>query len=157
MRAPAIAPLAAVVTVLVSGLVVGAFAYFTSASGGSGHIAVGVIQPVNAAAFTGGDAPSSALLPGRTADVIVRIDNPNSYTVTLVSVTRNGAITADAGHPGCTGSPVTFADQAGLAIAVPPGSSLVHLPGAASMSLDAASACQGATFAIPVASTVNLG
>jgi hypothetical protein len=45
---------------------------------------------------------------------------------------------------------VSFANQSGLNISVPNGSSLVHLPGAASMDATSSSGCQGATFSIPV-------
>ncbi len=134
---------------------VGALAYWRTSGSGSGSAATGTPQAVTVVAFAGGDAPTSSLQPGGTADVILRLSNPNAYAVTLISVSGNGAITADSGHTGCTTTGVTFTNQSGLSITVPNGSSLVHLPGAASMGTTSSSGCQGATFSIPVTLTVH--
>jgi len=132
-----------------------ATAYFLATGAGIGSGSTGSLQPVTVVAFSG-DTPDSTLLPGGTAtDVIVRLSNPNAYSVTLVSVTGSGPITADNGHPGCATTGVTFAGQTGLQITVPSGSSLVHLPGAASMSTASSNGCQGAIFSIPVHVTVH--
>jgi hypothetical protein len=73
-------------------------------------------------------------------------------------VTGSGTITADAAHPGCTTTGVTFADQAGLNTAIAgSGTTLVHLPGAAAMSTASSNGCQGATFSIPVSISVREG
>jgi hypothetical protein len=132
-----------------------ATAFFRAAGAGAGTASVATLQPVAVAATAGGDAPSSVLLPGGSADVIVRLQNPNAFAVRLVSVVGNGSVTADGGHPGCSTTGVTFADQTGLNISVPPGSSLVHLPSAAAMSTASSNGCQGAFFSIPVAVTVH--
>ena len=96
--------------------------------------------------------PNSALLPGATADVSLKITNPNSFTVTLTSVTGDGPITAG---NGCSPTGVTFANQTGLSIPVPAGTSQVDLAGAAAMSSSSASACQGTTFSIPITMVVR--
>jgi hypothetical protein len=142
---------------VVSGLGAGtAYAYWTSSGTGSGSASSNSLQSVTVAAFVGGDAPASSLLPGGAAgEVILRLNNPNSFAVTLVSVVGNGAITADSSHSGCTTTGVTFTNQTGLTASVPAGSSLVRLPGSASMSTASLSACQGATFHIPVTITVH--
>jgi hypothetical protein len=134
----------------------GAYAYLTSSGQGTGSAPAGTLQPVTVAAFVGGDSPTSALLPGGpSADVILRINNANSFAVTLVSVTGNGTITADAGHGSCTTTGVTFTNQPSLSISLPAGGSLVHLSGAAGMSTASSNGCQGATFNIPVSITVH--
>ncbi len=133
-----------------------ATAYFVSSGSGTSSASIGTLKTVTVAAVAGGDAPSSALLPGGpAADVILRVDNPNSFSVILISVTGNGAITPDGSHPSCTTTGVTFTAQAGLGITVPAGSSLINLPGAAAMDATSSNGCQGATFAIPVSITVH--
>jgi len=136
-----------------------AYAYWSTSGSGSANAATGTMQTVTVAAFVGGDSPSATLIPGGTADVILRVNNPNAYSVQVYSVTGNGAITADTAHSGCTTTGVTF-----IAPAVPvtptatvPATSavLVHLTGAARMSSASLSACQGATFHIPVTLAVR--
>jgi hypothetical protein len=144
------------VVALVAGLGAGtAFAYFTSTGSGSGSGSTGTLQAVTVAAVAG--TPSSTLLPGGpAADVVLNVYNPNTFAVTLVSVTGNGLITADGGHAGCTTTGVTFSNQTNLSDTIAASdTTLVHLPGAASMSSSSLSACQGATFSIPVAITVH--
>jgi hypothetical protein len=152
---------------LVAGLValvaaiaaVGAYAYFTASASGTGSASAGTLQPVTVTAFTGSDSPSSPLLPGGTGDVILRISNPNPYAVTLVAVTGGpGSISADAGHPSCTTTGVTFTGQTSLSNTIAgSGTTLVDLPGAAAMSSASSNGCQGASFSIPVTITVHKG
>ena len=142
-------------------LIVGGAAYasFSAGGTGSGSAPTGTMQAVTISAFTGGDQPTSTLIPGGTADVIVRVTNPNPAPVQVFSVTSNGSITADSGHPGCTTTGVTFtAPSSPLSPAVQVLASstlLFHLAGAASMDLTSVSACQGATFEIPVTLTAR--
>lgn len=155
------------VDVLTAGLVVvlavlaggAAYASFTAGGSGSGTAPTGTMQPVTVSAFTGGDLPSSTLIPGGTADVIVRVTNPDASAVQVYSVAANGAITADPAHAACTTTGVTFtAPTSPLSptVSVPANSSLLfHLAGAAAMSLASESACQGATFQIPVTLTTR--
>ena len=96
-------------------------------------------------------------MPGGTADVMLRVTNPNGAAVQIYSVTGNGPITADAGHSGCTTTGVSFtapATPVGISLTAN-STTLVHLPNAASMSTASLSACQGATFRIPVTVTVH--
>ena len=144
--------LAATVVAAVAGV-----ASWTAAGHGSGTASTGALQTVTVAAFVGGDAPSSQLLPGGTADVILRVNNPNTYAVTLVSVSGNVSIMPDGSHSSCTKTGVTFTNQTSLSINVPTGSSLIDLSGAASMDSTSSTGCQGATFSIPVAITVHKG
>jgi predicted ribosomally synthesized peptide with SipW-like signal peptide len=142
------------------GVVVGlgagaAYAYFTSVGSGTGSASTGTVQTVTVAASTA--TPSTALLPGGTGDVTLKVTNPNGYAVTLVSVTgTGGAISADAGHPGCTTTGVTFTNQTGLSTTIPASStSIIDLAGAAVMSAASSAGCQGATFSIPVTIAVH--
>jgi hypothetical protein len=141
----------AVVTTAAALAVVGlVYAAWTTNGTGSGYAKAGTAQAlstVDVAAST-----SATLYPGGPAgDVLIRISNPNSYPVTVTGVAGNGAITADAGHSGCTTTGVSFTDQTGLTIAVPANGQTQHtLSGAATMSNASLNACQGATFTIPV-------
>jgi hypothetical protein len=141
--------IAALVTVV--GSVAGvhtAAAYFTSDGAGNGNADVGTLA-VTVNATTG--TPTTPLIPGSAGDVTLQVDNPNSFAVTLTSVTGTGVITPDAGHSGCSPTGVTFTDQSGLSVNIPAnGTTPIELTGAASMSTLSDSACQGATFTIPV-------
>jgi hypothetical protein len=136
-----------------------AYAYWTAHGSGSGNATNAGMQAVTVEALIAGDNPASTLIPGGTADVVVRVANSNAYPVHIYSVAGNGAVTADAGHSACTTTGVTFnAPAAPLSptVTVPAsGSTLVHLPGTASMSTASQSACQGATFQIPLTVTVR--
>lgn len=146
------------IVALVLGLGAGAaFAYWTTGGSGSGFSSTGTLQAVTVAANTG--TPNTPLYPGGTGDVVLKATNPNTFAVTLVSVAANGGtITADAGHPSCTTTGVTFTTQTGLSINIPGGGTTqVDLPGAASMSTSSSNGCQGATFSIPVSITVHEG
>jgi hypothetical protein len=102
---------------------------------------------------------TATLYPGVSGDVLIKLDNPNPYVVTVTAVTGNGAITPDAGHSGCTTTGVTFTNQTGLSLVIPAKSGGVNgtlqttLTNAASMSNASLNACQGATFTIPVSLT----
>ncbi len=142
------------------GLIIGlgsgvAYAYLTSSGSGTGSASIGTMQPVTLVSAT--VAPSTLLLPGSTGDVTLKVNNQNSFAVTLVSVTgTGGTITADGGHPGCTTTGVTFTNQTSLNTSIPASTTAtIDLPGAASMSTASSAGCQGATFFIPVTITVH--
>ncbi len=132
-----------------------AYAYFTSSGHGTGSGSVGTMQTVTISSATVN--PSTPLLPGGSGDVTLKVTNPNSFAVTLVSVTgTGGTITADSGHPGCTTTGVTFTNQTGLSTVIPANSTTaVDLPGAAAMSTASSAGCQGATMSIPVTIAVQ--
>jgi hypothetical protein len=143
---------------LAAGLGVGvgtAYAYYTSSGQSTGSASTGTMQTVTVAAAT--VTPSTPLLPGGSGDVTLKVTNPNSFAVTLVSVVgTGGTITADSGHPGCTATGVTFSNQTGLSTTIPANSTAtIDLPGAASMSTASSAGCQGAAFSIPVTITVQ--
>lgn len=132
----------------------GAYAYWASTGAGTGAAANGTMATVTVEALVAGDSPQGAVVPGGTADVAVRAQNTNNFPVKVYAVRGNGAATADANHPGCTTTGVTFVDPAApLAptVTIPANSSvLIALPAAAAMSTASSSGCQGATFSLPV-------
>ena len=141
----------AVVTIAVAVAAVGlVYAAWTTNGGGSAYSKAGTAQALTTVDVSA--STSATLYPGGPAgDVLIRVSNPNSYPVTVTGVSGNGAITADAGHAGCTTTGVSFTDQTGLSISVPAnGQTTATLSGAASMSNASLNACQGATFTIPV-------
>lgn len=145
----------AVLALVVSLSAGAAFAYFTSSGSAGGSASTGTLLTVTAAAGT----PSTPLVPGGTGDVALKVTNPNSFAVTLVSVAGNGSITADGGHPGCTTTGVTFTAPTGsplpVTILANSTNQVVDLPGAASMTTASSAGCQGATFSIPVTIVVH--
>jgi hypothetical protein len=140
----------AVVAAIIATAAGAAYAYFTASGAGSAAGSAGTLT-VNLAALQAGDGVTTTLAPGTTGDLIVRINNPNAFAVSLITVTSGGAITADSGHAGCTTTGVTVSvPAADLPVTVAPGSALYTLTGATSMSMASLSACQGATFSVPV-------
>jgi hypothetical protein len=139
---------------LITGLSAGAaYAYFTTPGNGIGSAAVGSMQAVTIAATTA--TPGNPLLPGGSGDVTLEVTNPNPFPVTLLSVTSSGTITADASHPGCTTTGVTFS-QTTVNKAIPASSTTtIDLKGAAAMDTTSSDGCQGAAFSIPVTITVQ--
>jgi hypothetical protein len=140
---------------LVVGLGSGAaYAYFTGSGHGTGSASTGSMQTVTISSAMA--TPTSPLHPGGTGDVALKVTNPNTFSVTLVSVTGSGNITADSGHPGCTTTGVTFTSQTGLTTTISAGATAtIDLPGAATMSASSSAGCQGATFSIPVTISVE--
>jgi hypothetical protein len=132
----------------------GAYAYFTSHGTGTGHASTGNLQTATIASV---GSVTTQLLPGGSGDVAFNVANPNSFSVTLVGVSGNGAITVDAGHSGCTPSGnVTFTNQTpNLTITANQSAFPVDLVGSISMAASAPNACQGATFAVPLTLTVH--
>ena len=144
-----------VVAIVFVGISVGAaYGYMTTSGQAAASVSTGSLVAVTVVT-TG--TPSSALVPGGSADVVLGVNNSNAYSVTLISVTGGpGSITADSGHPGCTTTGVNFTDQTGLNVVVAPsGTTTVHLANAASMGASSSTGCQGATFNIPVTITVH--
>jgi len=141
---------------LVVGLGSGAaYAYWTSHGSGSGVASAGSTQSVTVVAASG--TPSSLLIPGASADLLVELNNTNTYAVTITGISQNGSVSA-VGGSGCTTTGVSVPTQTGLNISVASGTGVVvHVPNGASMSTASASGCQGASFQIPVTLTVHKG
>ncbi|GAB3563682.1 hypothetical protein GCM10027405_18660 [Arthrobacter alkaliphilus] len=94
-KAAAKAALTAILLSLVLGVGT-AYAYWNTIGIGSGSAANGTMQTVTVDALVAGDSPATALVPGGSADVIVRASNPNAFAVQVYSFTANGSVTADA-------------------------------------------------------------
>jgi hypothetical protein len=147
---------ASITVFAVAGLSAGAaFAYFSSAGNGHASATVGSAQTVTVQAVASG-SPSSTLVPGGSADLVIQVQNSNSVAVNIASIAQNGAGTV-VGGSGCTTSNdgVTVPTQSGLSISVAPGTQVLHVSNGASMASTSASGCQGATFEIPVTLTVQ--
>lgn len=138
------------VTLLVLGVVGLVYAAWTASGTGNGYVKAGSAQALTTVDVSA--TTPATLYPGSNGDVLIRIDNPNPYPVSVTDITGNGAITPDAGHAaGCTTTGVTFTDQNGVDIDVPAsGQTQTTLNNAAAMSNASSNGCQGATFTIPV-------
>jgi len=140
-----------VASTAVAGLALGtssAWAYFSSTGAGGGTAAAGQLSVRVLTA-----EPAGGLLPGGRTAAVLKLYNPQPVPITVVSVQGAGAAVAD---NGCGPTGVGFTDQDGLALSIPAGATTeVTLPGAVSMSPDAAPACQGTGFNIPVTVTVR--
>ncbi len=135
----------------------GAYAYWTAHGSGNGIASAGT--PLNVTVDAASGTPSSLLVPGGSADLLVKLDNPNAYSVTIVGISQNlGGTVSVTGGTGCTAanSGVTVPTSAGLNVTVATGTGVVvHIPNGASMSTSSASGCQGASFQIPMTVTVQ--
>jgi hypothetical protein len=136
-------------TLVVLGAVGLVYAAWTATGGGQGYAkatSAQALATVDVSASTG-----ATLYPGANGDVLVRVSNPNPYPVRVTGIAGSGSITADAGHPACVTTGVSYTDQTGLVIDVPAGGQTQStLTGAAHMSNASDNGCQGATFTIPV-------
>lgn len=149
-----VVPIAVALTI---GLVSGAVAFWVGAGGGTATTSLADTQRLT---FAPGVAIAQ-LYPGGAAGVAIVATNPNSYFVRVGSMevaTGGGAIQADAAHSGCNVSALHFLtqDNGGAGWQVPPrvagvdGTLAINLPAALTMTSEAASACQGATFTVRV-------
>jgi hypothetical protein len=129
-----------------------ASAYWTGGGIGAGASTTGTLAPVTLMGLVA-ETPSSTLVPGGPAgDVVAKIDNQNAFNVTLVSIAASGPVTAS---NGCTPTGVSLTTPTNLPLTITPGTNVYHLAGAATMGPTSASACQGATFSIPITITVH--
>jgi hypothetical protein len=139
------------------GLAAGASAYWS----GSGTGVAGTVLPNTQALSFAPGVPTAQLFPGGATGVAIVASNPNSFFVHVGSMALDGeteAIRADAAHSGCNVSALDFLtqDNEGNGWQVPPrvatvdGTLTINLPAALTMSGEAASACQGATFSVRV-------
>jgi hypothetical protein len=135
----------------------GAFAYWSTVGSGSGSASSADAQAVTISV----GSPTSQLSPSGSADVALKISNPNGFQVSVPSLaldTSQGTngIDVDGAHAGCDVSVLSFTPQSnsGDGWKVPPrvgtadGSIDLDLARAVSMSGAAANACQGATFTV---------
>jgi hypothetical protein len=134
----------------------GATAYWTTTGTGFGAATTATPKAVTLIAASG--TVDSTLFPGGTADLLVALDNPNSYPVTITGISQqSGSPVVAVGSSGtCTVTGVSVPSRPTLSITVGSGENVVvHIPAGAAMSAASDSGCQGATFRIPVTVTVR--
>ncbi|MGN6403173.1 hypothetical protein [Sinomonas sp.] len=130
-----------------------AYAYWGTSGTGSGSAAAGQLQTLATQALVQAAPGQQPLSPGGTADAVVRVSNPNPYDVQLFSVVSAGAATADASHPQCVTTGVSFQNQNPLAqpVTIPANATqTVTIPSSVSMGLTSDAGCQGAHFNLPL-------
>ena len=143
--------------VAAAGIGTAAIAYWSEPGAGAASVSTGNLD-IEVEAIAGGDAPEAQLAPGGTGEVILRIRNPNAFSVELVTVEEIGPAIVDAAPEACAVPDVGLvAPVASVvpAIVLEPGSTLVRLPDAVEMGTSSSSGCQGATFELPVRVTVK--
>lgn len=137
------------------GLFVGtAYASLVSSGSGSGDAQTGAVQAVTIQASA---TPTSTLLPGGRADLALTVVNPNAFPVVITALSAgNGPVTVT-GTVGCTATDATVSvtPKNALQTALAPGSNTVNITTGAAMGTGSASACQHATFYLPVDLTVQ--
>lgn len=152
-RSKVILSLAAAAAVLVNAGA--AWAYWKVHGTGT---AVAVAGSAVALELEGRSDGGSPLYPGGTADLTVTVDNPNNFRVRITALSPGtGDVTADADHraAGCRTTGVVMAkDALTVAWEVPANTAGVFtVPDGLRMTNSSDSACQGATFTIPVRAT----
>ena len=140
------------ITVLVASIGVSvAFAAWTVGGSGTGTATATSAQPLTTSVAT----TSAALYPGISgANLYLTVNNPNPFPVSITSVNANGAAVADAGHPACVTTGVSYTTQA-TAQTVPANGSVSFTVSGVAMSNASDDGCQGATFTIPVTFTAT--
>lgn len=142
-----------VTSVAIGAIMVASVAFAAWTVSGSG---TGSAKATSAVALTAtGVTPTADLYPGKTnGDAKLTIDNTNPFDVEVTDIARSGAITSSAGGACNADTGVTFTDQSGLTLSVPAGTSQTFtLSGVVAMDNTSDTACQGATFTIPVSLT----
>ena len=136
-----------------------AYGFWSTSGSGTATGTVTTAAPLTLAPAT----PSSRIYPGGTADVAVTITNPNAFAVHIGSLTLDTAqgtngFGVDNGHSGCGVGVLGLTAQtnSGDGWTVPANGGLsLQLPGALTMTTAAANACQGATFTVYLAASVD--
>jgi hypothetical protein len=137
------------VALLVVGVVGLVYAAWTTNGTGSGYAKATSASPLTTVDVSA--TTPATLYPGADGNVLVRINNPNTFPVRVTAISGNGAITAAGGTGTCTTTGVTFTNQSGLTLDIPASSAATStLTAAAHMSNASDDGCQGATFTIPV-------
>ena len=106
-----------------------------------------------------GETPGSTLVPGGTAELVVKVHNTNAYSIRVSDIAANGAVPVTAANS-CPTTGVAFSgagiDYLDTQFALDPNETAVlRLPAAATMTTAVSNLCQGTTFSIPVTVTVR--
>jgi hypothetical protein len=147
-RLPAVGVTGVAVAVLLgAGL---ASAAWLSTGGGTATSRAGQAQPPTTTTVAGTAVTANLLYPGSSGDVKITVNNPNTYPVTVTSVSPNGAPTAAGGTGSCGTTGVGLTTVSPGTTVPANGSATLTLAGAASMTSASETGCQNATFTIPV-------
>jgi hypothetical protein len=132
-----------------------ALGFWTAPATGSSSAGLGTLT-ITAETITD-ETPSSALVPGGTSDLVIKVTNPGKFAVRLHDLSV-GKATVDT--PGCSGDAVsTSASRSNPFIEAffdaseplePGATRVVHVPDVVSLDEDAPQHCQAATFTFPV-------
>lgn len=119
---------------------------------GSASVASGTVVQLQ---VSGVPQPDSPLYPGVSADLELTITNPNSFDVRIIQIKPGpGATVVDAAHAaaGCQQSGLSMANPTySVSLRVPRNSTRkIAVPNGLKMTNASDSACQGATFTVPV-------
>ncbi len=128
-------------------VVVAGVAYAAWSSSGAGTGSVSSTTSVNSTITPA--SSGSVLYPGGGTDFTVSIDNPNGYPVVVTSISGGSSNAVN----GCAAGTVTSAVPAsttGTIAAHGTGTYTLH----ATMNSDAADACKGQTFVLPLTATL---
>jgi cytoskeletal protein RodZ len=142
------------ISLLVVGVVGLVYAQWTTNGTGSGYAKAGTetdLSTVDVSANVTTD-PNHQLYPGTNGDVLVKIHNPNHYSVAVTSVsTGSGSVSSSGGLGTCTTNAVSLNSPQSVSITIPAQSDSTEttLTNAAHMG-NSDNGCQGATFTIPV-------
>jgi hypothetical protein len=132
-------------TLLAAGV---AFAAWNASGTGSGYAKATTAQVMTTSDVAA--TTTAQLYPGGTADVKIKINNPNPYPVRITSITGNGAITSDKGAACDASTGVTYTNQSGTFDVAANSNASFTLLGAVAMSNASDNTCQGAVFTVPV-------
>jgi|tagenome__1003787_1003787.scaffolds.fasta_scaffold20932000_2 hypothetical protein len=150
-RASAILGVSAAVALAVNGGV--AWAYWNLSGRGSASAAGGTAVELQVSAVP---QPDSPIYPGATTDIYVTVTNPNTFAIRVHAFKPGlGPVMADAAHAsaGCVHTGVSIVNRTyGVSWYVAKKTSRVFgLPDGIRMTSDSDSACQGASFTVPIA------
>lgn len=132
-------------TLLAAGV---AFAAWNAGGTGSGYAKATTAQALSTTDVAA--TTTAQLYPGGTADVKIKIHNPNPYPVRVTSIDGNGAITSDKGALCDASTGVTYTNQSGTFDVSANSDASFTLSGAVAMSNASDNTCQGAVFTVPV-------
>ena len=129
-----------------------AFAWWTAGGTGTGYAKAATASPLTTLDVSA--STTNDLYPGGNGTLTIQVHNPNTYAVTVNSITATGPGTS--GVAACTAANTVTMPSAitGLSVVIPANSdsSVLTYAGAVHMNLGAAAdnSCQGLVFQIPV-------
>ncbi|MGW3958893.1 hypothetical protein ACWED2_03655 [Amycolatopsis sp. NPDC005003] len=145
-----------VVTTVVGATLGGGIAVAAWTSSGSGTAGA---KAGTAAAPTTGTVDTSAmttglLYPGVSGDALIRITNPNPYSVKVSDIVGGGTATVSGNSGTCAGNTVTWNAKQPNTVLAAGATTTITVAGAVSMASTAPDGCQGAVYSLPVTVTV---